>query len=132
MFFMRNKIIYIFSWSVLLLVATFPDLFKTTGEAITADRDFLLPLLLAVLLAGIDVVYIYRTELGKGRQTDLFWTYVWTLVFIAALIVSLFYTNTVCTVVGFCTAWASLTGMKFAVTEKCEEKVNQIRTIPEE
>lgn len=67
----------------------------------------------------------------SGRQINLFWVYVWTLVFIAALIVSLIYATPLCTVGGFCMAWLSLTGMKFAVTEKCQGKMNGIRTIPE-
>lgn len=130
---MRNKIIYIFSWSVLLLIATFPDMFRPAAADTSAnDRDYLLPLLFAVLLAGIDVVYTYLAERDKGNTISLLGVYVWTLVFIAALIMGLFYTCQASTVASFCVAWVSLTGMKFAVTGKSGTKRTELRTVSEE
>lgn len=88
---------------------------------------FLLPLLLAVLLSGIDVIYLYLTRKSNGDPVDLFKTFAWTWVFMAGLAISLFTELPVCTAIGFYVAWFGLTGMKFAITET--ETV--LREIPE-
>ena len=93
---------------------------------------FLQPLLFSILLVGIDVVYLYLTEKCKGRELNLFWVLVTMLGFIGSLIASIFYSNGYLMAIGFYLAWLSLTGMKFAVTEKCELKLSKIHTITED
>ena len=138
---MRNNFIYILSWSILLLIATFPELFRSrefietfnihSQEFGVGKRVFLMPLLFAILLSGIDVVYLYLINKSKGCNLDLFWVLVMMLAFIGSLIVALFYSKVYLTALGFYIAWLSLTGMKFAVTEKCEFNHSELRIVTE-
>lgn len=126
---MRDKVIYIISWSALLMIATFPNLFingdfiESFNVSNTSFNDgkgiFLMPLLFAVLLSGVDVVYLYLLDKSNGQQLDLFKVFVWVLVFLGSLIASIFYSNAYLTAAGFYIAWFSLTGMKFAATKDC-------------
>ena len=125
---MRNRLIYIIGWSALLMISTFTEAFKSYDffcifykvhclKFIDGAGVFLLPLLLAVLLSGIDVIYLYLTRKSNGERIDLFRTFTWTWVFMAGLAISIFTELPACTAIGFYVAWFGLTGMKFAVTE---------------
>ena len=139
---MRDKVLYIISWSALLMIATFPDLFKT-GKFISMFNTenlkysegvwvILMPLYFAVMLAGIDVVYSYRSEKNKNRDMELIWVLVSILIFLLALAASAFYPNIYFTAACFYIAWLALTGMKFAATKKCEKRALVLRKIEEQ
>lgn len=123
---MIKKTIYVLGWSLGLLFATFPDLFK--GEMdfqmlnmIMKDvrETFLFPLIMSLSLFVADVCYVFEQEKSESRNTPKY--IVEVLILICTFLFGMIYTisSNTCPYIGFIVAWAALTIMKFLKTTKC-------------
>lgn len=130
---MVKKVIYVLGWSMGLLFATFPDLFKGEldfhmSEMMMKDvcEVYMFPLLMALSLFVVDVWYVFEQERSQRSQEP---TYViGVIAMIGAFLFGLLYTvsSQPCPIIGFIVSWIALTIMKFIKTSKCDEKGKEL------
>ena len=126
---MVKMIIYVLGWSLGLLFATFPDLFKGELDFYMSEmlmKDvcdvYMFPLLMALSLFVVDVWYIFEQERSKPSQESTY--IIGVIAMISVFLFGLLYTvsSSYCPILGFIVSWTALTIMKFLKTSKCDEK----------
>lgn len=120
---MIKRIVYVFFWSVGLLWATFPDLFKGEMDfnfqamaGVDFFKNYIFPLLMALLLYMFDVIYAFHLENGRGIPTRVIPVYTLTAGFLLFFVLSVACGCAVSAAIFFFLAWACLVGMKFLKT----------------
>ena len=121
---MVKKFIYVIGWSLGLLFASFPDMFKgkmnfnmsdlSMGEV---NENYLYPLFMALSLFVADVCYVFEQEKAEGGGKHITGVLILVCVFLFGAIYST--SSNTCPCVGFIIAWIALNIMKLLKTNKC-------------
>lgn len=123
---MIKKTIYVIGWSLGLLFATFPKLFKGEMDFKMSElpmKDiseiYLFPLIMALSLFMADVCYVFEQEKNESCATPKCITEILVLICIFLFGLTYSVSSTTYPCIGFIVAWTALTIMKFLKTTKC-------------
>ena len=128
------KTIYVLVWSLALLYASFPDLFKKEGfnwsfqDNLTNDAKpyYIFPYILAMALFLIDAIYAFALEAFQGKQESIILVLMGVVIFLFCFQMSLSGGECIFFLIG----WFALTMVKWIKTEPSDYS-NIIPTVVE-
>lgn len=126
---MLYRIGYITSWSLGLLYATFPHLFDggmtfnfSKMSLIQAGEAYIFPLVMAMVLFLVDVIYGYIREMCDGQYTHVISVLIFLILFLLGFVFSMTFENQNVSFGCFIISWLSLSIMKFLKTDLYDVK----------